>query len=349
MEPVTETNMIPNNTMTAENDFQPLLSTVLMYIILVIVVAGLAGNGLIFLVFFSKTITKQPSNVFIMFLAASDSTFLVVVFLDRFLKNLRYVHFPDAPLDLRHQNNFFCKFLLTFNYTLPSFSSMLILFFTIERVIAVYFPLKVKLLCTTKRSVIICVLIFLIIICANAPVLVLLSIEGERCVTLPKWHTAYYVSYIINKVMFLILPVFAIALMNFCIICKVLTSSRVATRRDGERRDQNRQVTIILILISVSYIILYFPFLIVYLLAKTNSQFMSLPKQKQRIVKECTETLYISVFAINFCLYSIGSQLFRDRLKQLFCRKSRNNNTNTRICRLTTRISTSHQESSCEL
>ena len=91
-----------------EINHHSLLHTIQMFILLVTVVGGLVGNGLVLLIFFSKTIAKQPSNVFIVFLASSGSTFLIVVFVQQILFKMKCLFFsPDAPLDIMHQNNFF--------------------------------------------------------------------------------------------------------------------------------------------------------------------------------------------------------------------------------------------------
>ena len=121
-----------------------------MFILLLIVDGGLIGNGLVFLVLFSKKKAKQPSNIFIISVAISDSTFLVMTLVETILWEMKCMYFRNRSLDIVHHSNIICKFLAVIFVVIPSYSSMLILCFTIEKVIVVYKPLKVKQICTTK-------------------------------------------------------------------------------------------------------------------------------------------------------------------------------------------------------
>ena len=96
---------------------------------------------------------------------------------------------------------------------------------------------------------------------------------------------------------------FAIGIMSVCIIHKISRQKTIAYRKGVERKDQSRQLTIILLLISISYIILYFPLLIV--LKRTLNMWMN----RVKYVIIFSETSYISVFAIVFLFVQHGKQV----------------------------------------
>ena len=138
-----------------------------------------------------------------------------------------------------------------------------------------------------------------------------------------KWKRVFFVIYSTSNVMFLVLPSFAILAMNACIIYKLSGNSPLESTGELKRKEQNRQLTIVLILISLSYIVLYFPLMV----KRFLKDFTSALRDPTGIVEICTDTLYISGFAINFYLYSMESKLFRDELKKMFCRESPSHNT----------------------
>ena len=105
---------------------------------------------------------------------------------------------------------------------------------------------------------------------ASLPYTVVYNIEdfatGYRSCVISKWYREYLIIYFSGTMLFLVLPVFAIGIVSVCIIHKISRQKTIAYGRGVERKEQGRQLTIILLLISISYIILYFPLLITYVL-----------------------------------------------------------------------------------
>lgn len=85
--------------------------------------------------------------------------------------------------------------------------------------------------------------------------------------------------------------------------------------------DRNLQLTMILILVSMSYVVAYVPVLLHFVLYKLYlSKVIIVEGNWLDIMGNCSKALYISGFAINFFLYTMSGRVFRDQLKNLLCR-----------------------------
>ncbi len=342
-----------------------------LYVSLVFVVVGLIGNTLSVLVFTSKTMRTISSNFYLFMLAISDSSYLVTVFLAKLLITLRCLHFTDTKADILNHSNALCKVLHYFSDLFSDYSSVLILCFTIERVIAVYLPLKFKEICTLQRAKISCVSVLVIIVVLIAPyhfLMIGLHEEFPVCIVSLDWEVEFTVAYMVEALIFRIVPVFVIAVLNVFIIVRVTevtqlrkrrkaqenhhlhhhhtpqaiemqnggagsrpgtpqggssaaSNAAAVSRRRNRRDDKNMQLTVMLILVSTSYILVYLPVLVHFVLWKLmRSDVITLPDAGMDIAQKYTSTLYIAGFAINFFLYTIGGKIFRDQLRDILCR-----------------------------
>ena len=102
-----------------------------------IVGTGIIGNIINVVVFSSKTMRKHSSNAYIIVLAVSDSIYLVDAFI-HLLTTLKCIYSQHKNVDIINKSDAFCK-LVHFSIVLSAnFSSMIILCFTLKRLIAVY-------------------------------------------------------------------------------------------------------------------------------------------------------------------------------------------------------------------
>ena len=75
----------------------------------------------------------------------------------------------------------------------------------------------------------------------------------------------------------------------------------------------------LLILISVSYVILVLPLLTFYgLVYLYKTYIITVSETNMEIARKWVEILNITGFAINFYLYSIGSNMFQEELRKHF-------------------------------
>ena len=301
--------------LTGKDEEYFLVTRICLYIDIGLVAFGVVGNCVNFIVVFKNT-KRQSSNLYIIFLAISDSAVLLMLFLGNVLKTLKCLRSLNMDIDLINHNNILCKVYYYMLNLFMDYSSLLILLFTTERFIAVFKPMKVHQLCSFKRTIITCSLLFIFLAILVCPLYVL-SVGVEEnfhlCSAQP-FHDQVVFLFVAEIVIFRIVPTFPIIVFNARILYKLLRPDPLLTTHVQKRqKNHSRQVTIILILTSTSYVIFYLPFLIHYFLFYApNVNVLML-----EILSQITSRLYITGFAINCYLYVIGSTLSRDQLKSM--------------------------------
>lgn len=119
------------------------MSTILsFYYIPIIVGTGSIGNILSVFVFFKTKLRKLSSSFYLAALAVSDTCFLLGLF-------AQWLNFFDIRI---YNREYFCQFF-TFFSNLACFCSVwFVVAFTVERFIAVMYPLKRQTMCTVRRA-----------------------------------------------------------------------------------------------------------------------------------------------------------------------------------------------------
>lgn len=87
-------------------------------------------------------------SLYLLTLAASDSFYLVSVFLSKTLTTLRCWYFIESALDIVNRSNVSCVLLQYLCDLFSNNSTCVILAFTVERAVAVFRPMRYKELCT---------------------------------------------------------------------------------------------------------------------------------------------------------------------------------------------------------
>lgn len=127
-----------------------------------LVLIGTTGNILSVIVFFKTKLRKLSSSYYLAALGISDTCFLLGAFVS-------WLNYYNINI---YNRNYYCQFF-TYVSGLCSFLSVwFVVAFTVERYIAVLYPLKRQTICTVKRACtvlfVLCVLGFLI----NIPCLI---------------------------------------------------------------------------------------------------------------------------------------------------------------------------------
>lgn len=307
---------------------------VFLYSSLAFIIIGLIGNSLSILVFSSRNMRTVSSNFYLLVLAVSDSAYLVSVLLTKVLTTLRCLFFTQAPIDLFNRSHTWCVLLQFLLDLLADYSTCLILAFTVERYIACYHAVRFKEICTLRRARIVCSLLFLLCCVVIAPYHVLYMAHYRQfnvCTVRVEHEFEFTIWYIVEALVFRVIPVFIIAILNVFIIVKVSRLNRdrrkraAASTANGSSRNkraskEERQLTLMLILVSTSYIVVYLPVLIHFVMWKLQrSQVIVVSYQAMIIAQNYTRTFYISGFAINFFLYTLSGRVFRQQLYSLLC------------------------------
>ncbi len=141
------------------------------------------------------------------------------------------------------------------------------------------------------------------------------------CMVQPKHEDMYSLLYLIEVVIYRIIPVILIAVFNAFIIIRVVNAPKIRRNRranHSNEEDKNRQLTITLILVSTVYVITYLPVLIHHLLWKLiRLQKIDIDMRHMDIAQNLGNSLYILGFSSNFFLYNLSSGMFRNQLTNI--------------------------------
>jgi hypothetical protein len=131
-----------NNNISLVNLPEDIEDLVMFYYTPILVGVGTLGNVLSVFVFFATGLRKLSSSYYLAGLAISDTCFLLTLFVS-------WLAYFDAHI---YSQNGFCQ-LFTYLSWLCSFLSVwFVVAFTVERFIAVRYPLQRQTMCTLRRA-----------------------------------------------------------------------------------------------------------------------------------------------------------------------------------------------------
>lgn len=136
----------------------------------VLAITGSIGNIISVLVFFCTKLKKLSSSYYLAALGVSDTGILLLFF----CQWLNYFNISLYAVDI------FCQFFTYLSGLCTLLSSWFVVAFTLERFIAVLYPLKRQTLCTVRRakSVLLCLVLFGIV--HSLPLLVFFAPQTNR-------------------------------------------------------------------------------------------------------------------------------------------------------------------------
>ena len=189
-----------------------------MYVTPILIVIGLIGNIISFLVFVGTHLRQLSSTMYLAALALADSGFLVQLFAS-WLGYVRIFWF--------HKEGW-CQSFVYLSYVCSFLSVWLVVGFTAERYIAVCYPLKRQDMCTVKRAkiVVVTLTIFALVAYSFGAWTSGLVPQGNNkmgCSCLPRFCPFVRIMANIDTVVTLIIPLFAIFMMNVRIIYQIST------------------------------------------------------------------------------------------------------------------------------
>ena len=211
-----------------------------LYVLPIVVLIGLIGNTLSYAVFRGSYLRRYSSNVYLAALAWSDNIFLLCVLL-----SWTYL----IGLDIYNKEGW-CQSLVYFTYVTSFLSVWYVVAFSIERYIAVCFPLKRQEICTPSRAklaVLICALLALLIYIISPITYGIQDYNGKpMCLPLPKYNKFSSTFNNIDSVITFILPVILITGCNvriaYTVVCfyrkrlMIVSSPQLPTRSPHSSR-----------------------------------------------------------------------------------------------------------------
>lgn len=136
----------------------------------ILVHLGILGNGMSVVVFFRTKLRKLSSSYYLSALAISDSIFLMALFI---------VWLSMVDVDLFNQHGS-CQLVVYITGVCSFLSVWLVLAFTIERFVAVRYPLLRQSVCTVARARMVMKVMVLFAMVAFSPLLVFAKAQRVR-------------------------------------------------------------------------------------------------------------------------------------------------------------------------
>lgn len=268
---------------------------------------GLVGNFIVIIV----TMKMKPFN--------SSSLFMISLAIVDLLAICVRIPFKDVQLT----STVTCQAMWYLYNVLPIFSNYTLLFWTLERVIAVQFPLRVTEWCTIKRTAIVITAAGIFSFGMGVPwpvsIVVQHSSVGTGCTLRHDMvEFIYDVWYKVDSSIFIFIPMIIIFFSNLFIIAGLqqstkrhqqMTSSEEARKK---REKEQRNTTITLLSVSLAFLVLHTP------LAVYNC--FSLARAEVTDQEELATWDFINVFgltmmelqnSVNFYLYFLTGRRYR--------------------------------------
>ncbi|XP_052699546.1 neuromedin-U receptor 2-like [Crassostrea angulata] len=300
------------------------LSYINYFLLPLLLVLGLTGNTLTIIIMQTKRFTHLTSRIFLIALALSDSVLLLT---QPFNKNFILTLFQT---DLRALSNVGCKAFFVIFKTAKMSSSWFLVFICWERFVAVWFPLKAKLICTKRVAVGLILAVYIFIFTYT-------SVWSYASQITPKGicHPDVYDKSDPNEVSrfgaFLLGGLSIYSLIPMCFLITMTPMIALKLTRHGQKRksmvgksarkatsqDTNR-TTIMLVGVMVAYILLISPVTALHMSAfflRVNA--FGSNALGFLVFKEVSQILEQINYAINFFLYVLTSSMFRQGFKEI--------------------------------
>lgn len=294
----------------------------------VIIAVGIFGNITSFVVFLFTYLNTRSSSYYLAALAIADTLFLVTLLL---------VWLTDMGINVYHHNGW-CQILIYSSSVCSFLSVWFVVAFTVERFIAVRYPLHRPSMCTVWRAK-------LVIAGLSLSSMVMYSYtmwtagmvedgDGGGVCALLKTHA--HMQNAMNNIdtfLTLILPFVSVLVLNFLITIQIIDFNRKCQELEPKFTQHTNIVSSkthisiakLLLLISTIFILLNTPSYVIriHVFVKTlaGEDILDIMSNTELILQGYFNLLYDTNFSINFILYSVCGVNFRRALMRLIREK----------------------------
>lgn len=296
-----------------------LATDLIRYCLPIIIFVGTFGNVLSFLIMVQREMRQTSTFFYLATLAVADT---VVLYLSAFKTWITVL----TGFELLHQNPASCKILIFLTQFCVHFSAWLIVAVTVERFLAVWFPLRATTMCSLARAKFVTVVIAMVFFLINSHVFWTAELRTFRngqvkCMPYAYENVACKVFPWIYLVLYSFLPVLVLLLFNTLIIVSLIKNKplfQAMTKTDQQMRYDHQKLAICLLVISFTWIITTMP-------RPIYPLFMKKPKTIEEqagtvLVRTlCFILMYVN-HAVNFFIYGLTGQRFRMELRRFLCR-----------------------------
>lgn len=314
-----------NHSQFDQDNFQEELDSLLLYktakvireiALYFIYPSGLVTNTISFFVMNMRHNRKLTTCLYLCIIAVGDNMMLLRAAIPSLLETMSLTN---------EVTSLTCKAYIFSIHILGGFCAYSVVFMTLERFCAVIYPHKTNVICTRRRVHFLTFFNAVVNIIFFSPLLVSAGLVDNNCKTCARykennWHMTLYS--VFGMIFYPIIPVLALFGMNFAIVLtlcrrrKLTAAVQTSTTRTSSKE---RQITLMLLLVSVTFVVLLLPFQV------KDSIFMGISKTAtpseaamDSFSFSLTYHLMLLNHAINFYLYLISGAKFRADLMRLF-------------------------------
>ena len=301
------------------------------YYLPTIIGIGLIGNTVSFVVFVSTYLNRLSLSVYLAALSVADSGFLCAL-------SVGWLEY--AGIALFHTNGW-CQATVYATYVFSFLSAWFVVSFTVERYIAICYPLKRPEMCTVDRArCVVCSLSVFALVSYSCT----LKFSGVKrvgqytlCHSVDEYNAMMRGLTYVDTVVTFIVPFVAIFAFNVRIFHKI---SYFYSKKDGAESRQhdycstahhrhyapskiclrNRaqiKVTKFLLLISTVFLVINLPSYVIRIVAFLHNIMAQDNSRLDILLQQLFQFVFYTNFSVNFFLYSLCSKKFRTALFRL--------------------------------
>jgi hypothetical protein len=298
------------------------------YIELIFLIMGIFGNVMSMIIFTRNRKKDSASATYLFCLAISDSTTLMFnalpIWIERGIKDMSG---GRIVIQMQTYNDVTCKICRYFWFISICMSSWIIITFSLERVVAIWMPLKrVSLITESRRKKVICILLCVALVVSVDSALIneiKMTPVGRLCNIGPKVHVVLIFIYHISLMgLTVALPLTMIVFLNIALVYGIV-KSRAMIAKSGNKTDRaERKCVINLVCVSTLFLITMSPFLTLwsYYLTWNTRGFPGWTRGEITILYQLA---ILSVhpttinYSMNFVIYTCSLDFYRKELVRM--------------------------------
>ena len=290
-----------------------------MVIVPLFLVLGLFGNLMTINVMNKKHFRHLTSSLILTSPSVSDTVLIIMLPFNKtfFLAVL--------PVDPRSLSSVSCKTFYWFWRTAKITSSWLVVLISLERFIAVWLPLRAQVINIKKNMIIRIVLIYLIIGGFNGAWGVVADVLDTVCKpnlpSGPEYIEAAKWMIIAGTLIYSIIPACIVLILNILIVIQLtIQHQKRKYMTETPHTDQLTETTAMLMTVSMAFIVFVVPINIAHCFTMfLGESIFTSTNPTVVILREVAQTLQQLNYSINFFLYVLSSERFRQKVKEILC------------------------------
>ncbi|XP_026500722.2 neuromedin-U receptor 1 isoform X1 [Vanessa tameamea] len=300
-----------------------MVSSFYLYYTPMLVFLGVIGNLVSIYVFYISKLRLQSTSQYLSALALSDTVFLL---------QLTPPWLSATQITGIFHRGGFCQVFVYISYVSCCLSAWLVVSFTLERFVAVIYPLRRNAVCTVARARYVIISIVLASLILNIPVL-RFAVPSHNDCNIDREYLDHAARFnLVDTIVSFTIPLAGIVILNSWIMFGVWRLERTrrrlmkAERPRGRRRARctrllacqraQQRVTRMLLIVSSVFVILNLPAYTFRVLAYAYDLNTDEIGGRWTALQQLSVMFFHTNFAINFMLYCLTGQNFRRALVQ---------------------------------